>query len=327
MLNKIFLPALLLTLSFSVRSFAADEKKKSEGQSDLKIEDVNSQKNKVAGDIDEEITNAKMRAESGSKSKWSLSTTETYTGGAISSPFAADRPNIKGTPEAQRLTSIGGGLNGRYRMTKNDSFTAGTTFAIMTPFEGQPSDGTQQFNVFDPNVGYNHSAKVGAFQTAAILGYSYGTSNESRAVDMTHQFGGAYNAMHDFHNGLTAGAQVAVDYNLFTTAAGTSSNPDTHRRGYGGDTRVDWDFAIYPQAEYKINDTFSARTVFGYFNWKHLYGDVNTARLLHTFTYQSLGIGISVTRDIFLYPNVQFIPDNMRSNFTNVAMSATINIF
>jgi len=43
--------------------------------------------------------------------------------------------------------------------------------------------------------------------------------------------------------------------------------------------------------------------------------------------YQSVGLGISVTRDIFLYPNIQFIPSDIRSDRTNIAMSASINIF
>src|ERR1035437_5740298 len=112
---KSVLVAMILVLSFSARAFAAEEKKKSDAESALKIENVSGQKNKVAGDIDEEISNAKLRAESGSKSKYSLSTTIQYTGGAISSPFAAERPNLSGLPGMQTLSSLSGRLNGRYR--------------------------------------------------------------------------------------------------------------------------------------------------------------------------------------------------------------------
>jgi hypothetical protein len=42
--------------------------------------------------------------------------------------------------------------------------------------------------------------------------------------------------------------------------------------------------------------------------------------------YQSAGLGISVTRDIYLYPNVQFIPEDVRSDRTNVGVSANINL-
>jgi len=41
----------------------------------------------------------------------------------------------------------------------------------------------------------------------------------------------------------------------------------------------------------------------------------------------STGIGISLGRDVFLYPNIQFIPTDIRSDRTNVAMSANVNLF
>ncbi|MGZ3721435.1 MAG: hypothetical protein ACXVA9_00810 [Bdellovibrionales bacterium] len=316
---RLVIIAFILVATFSLRAFAAEEKK-SEGASSLKIENVTGQKNKVAGDIDEEISNAKMRAESGSKSKYSASTKIDYTGGSVASPFNAERPNLSGVPGNEVQSSVSATLNARYRATKNDSFTGGTSFAMMSPLKSE-----RKTNFRDPNIGYNHAAKVGAFQTVGILTYAYGTSNESKANNLTHQFVAQYNAMHAFGNGWTAGALFSADYNNYTTRPGT--NTDTATTAYGHDKRVAWDFSIYPQAEYKFNDKYSARTVFGYFNWKHLYGDDNKARMLQKFIYQSLGVGISITRDIFLYPNVQFVPDNIRSDFTNVAMSATINVF
>ncbi len=312
--------AFILVATFSLRAFAAEQK--SESASKLKVEEVTGQKNKVAGDIDEEISNAKMRAESGSKSKYSMSTKIDYSGGSLGSPFNADRPNLSGVPGSEIKSSISATLNARFRATKNDSFTAGTSFAMMAPLK----DEQRKTNFRDPTVGYNHVAKIGAFQTVGVLSYYYGTSNESKAQDLTHQVNASLNAMHDFGNGLTAGSSFSSSYNNFTSRPGT--NEANVRPGqYGNDKRVAWDFSIYPQAEYKFNDKYSARTVFGYFNWKHLYGDPNKGRLLQKFVYQSLGVGIAVTRDIFLYPNVQFVPDNIRSDFTNVAMSATINVF
>src|SRR5690606_13721252 len=125
----------------------------------------------------------------------------------------------------------------------------------------------------------------------------------------------------------TVGSSVAMSYNFYESDPGAQTEGDTQTSAYGGDRRTAWTAAIYPYAEYSFNDTFSARTVFGYFNWKHLYGDDNRYRLLQTFVYQSVGVGVSVTRDIYLYPNIQFVPDNIRNDFTNVALSATINMF
>jgi hypothetical protein len=38
-------------------------------------------------------------------------------------------------------------------------------------------------------------------------------------------------------------------------------------------------------------------------------------------------VGYSVTRDIFLYPNIQFLPNQVASDMTNVGIQATINVF
>jgi hypothetical protein len=39
-----------------------------------------------------------------------------------------------------------------------------------------------------------------------------------------------------------------------------------------------------------------------------------------------MGIGYSVTRDIYLYPNLQFAPEQISAQHTNVAINATINL-
>ena len=82
-----------------------------------------------------------------------------------------------------------------------------------------------------------------------------------------------------------------------------------------------------PTLEYYFNDTLSFRTLFGYFRWRHLYGDENNLRMLRLKEYQSVGIGIVVSRDIYLYPNVQFLPREVRSDYTNFGVSAAVNVF
>ena len=324
-MTKAMLAALLLAMTFSGQVFAQEE---TEGESTMKIEDAADKKNKVEGDIDQEITNARMRAESGSKSKFSLSSSINYTGGSFDKPFGERRPNIAGTPGNQVRTSMGIALDGRYRWSKNDSVTLGTEAALMTPFQGDVDGASNQLNVFDPVIGYSRVGKVGWLQTSSGISAGFGTSKESQAVDYTTGLGLSVTGLHTFQSGLTAGLSVSTGYNFYGNNAGEQTDDGTAAPGYyGGDRRTQWSLGIYPFAEYAFNDTYSFRTVFGYFNWRHLYGDDNSFRLLQTYVYQSIGIGISVTRDIYLYPNIQFVPDNVRDDFTNVALSATLNVF
>jgi len=317
-----------IALAFAFSAFAQEDKKKTEGQSTIKIEDAADKKNKVDGNIDEEITNQRMRAESGSKSKFSLSTKLAYTGGNVTRAFGSKRPPLNADPSIQTDTSADIGIDARYRWTKSQSVTLGTSFGLVTPFQGDQDPNRNQLNVYDPRIGYSLAGKLGEIQSSASITYYRGTSKESDRVDMDNAVGVSVSGAKAWQNGLTTGLSVSTAYYDYSTDPAQGTNQAATRiRGYGRDGRTEWSLGLFPFAEYVINDTFSARTVFGYFNWRHLYGDENKYRLLQTYVYQSIGVGISVTRDIYLYPNIQFVPDNIRSDFTNVAMSATINVF
>lgn len=306
-----------------------EKNKNAEGKSSIKIDQATGKKNKVDGDIDEEITNPRLRAESGSKSKFSLSTSVAYTGGSISRAFGKDRPNIKGNEPGQQVrTSADIGLDVRYRWSKNDSLTVGTSMGMMTPFQGNTDSTQKQFNIYDPAFGYARIGKVGSIQMSTGVGLGIGTSNESKSIRKIADLGVSVTGLHSFQNGLAVGLSTAVGYNFYGNNAGEATDVRTASPGfYGGDRRTEWSLGVFPFAEYQFNDYIAARTVFGYFNWRHLYGDTNSSRLLQLYVYQSLGVGITLTRDIYLYPNIQFLPDNVRSDFTNFAMSATLNVF
>ena len=329
-MNKAMLMGLALALSFSSQSFAAEEGKgvvkgPTETQSTMKVEDATQSKNKVSGDIDQEITNAKLRADSGSKSKVSLSLSTSYTGGALDNAFGQKRPRLSGDPANQDFTSLNLGLSGRYRWTKNDSVTFGTAFGFVTPFQGRVNSSKDAINFNDPALGYSRVGKLGELQTVSTIAYAAGTSITSLAQDQTGQFGLSYNMMKPFQNGVAIGASASAAYNIFDSKPGNNAKTATTR--YGGDNRTQYSLAIFPQAEYKFNSTYTARTLFGYFNWRHLYGDANRYRMLQTYVYQSVGVGISVARNVYLYPNIQFLPGDMRADYTNVSLSGTFNIF
>lgn len=323
--------ALVLTLLFTSAHGARAEEA---NQTVIKTEDAAGRKNKVDGDIDQEVTNRKMRADSGSKSKFSGSLSGGYTGGSLTRAFGANRPNLSGQPGDQTFTSLDLGLNARYRRTKNDSFTFGTLFGVVTPFQGRTNKNISKdsVNVNDPMLGYNRVGKLGPLQSVANFLYMNGTSISSRDVDQTHQFQLTSSLMKSFQSGLSIGAGISTGYRFYDTKPGAHTNK-LEEQGiydpgyYGGDHRSQWTLSVFPQLEYTLTDKLSVRTVFGYANFKHLYGDPNRYRLLQTVVYQSVGVGISVARDIYLYPNIQFVPDNIRGDFTNVALQGMINIF
>jgi hypothetical protein len=92
------------------------------------------------------------------------------------------------------------------------------------------------------------------------------------------------------------------------------------------DRRDDYGIGFYPFVEYAFNDMFSFRTVFRPADFTHMRND-DAGTFERSMYTQSLGLGIAVTRDIYLYPNMQFAPENLQPALTNVGLSTSINVF
>jgi hypothetical protein len=275
--------------------------------------------NKVDGDIDEEITNARMRAASGSRSKISMSASLGYDGGSIKNPLSAERPNLSGDPEVLVASEFGGSISARYRANKNDSFTFGAGVSYLQPLQdGDKYQDANEFNVSNPSLGYSRVYKIGSFQTISGASYTHGTSEGWDRASLNSIVGVSHTMMHAFKR-TNFSAGVSFGFNVF-------NNGDVDGLSQDDDTRNRFSMGIYPMAEYQISDRFVARTVFGYFNFRNRRNQSNTD-FRRNYEYQSVGIGIVASRDIWIYPNVQFIPDNLSVDNTNVAVSATMNLF
>lgn len=275
--------------------------------------------NKTKGDIDNEITNARMRAASGSKSKFSGSLSAFYDGGSIEKPLSATRPNLSGDPEVPALSEGGGSLSLRYRVSKNHSFTFGAGFSFFQPF--QSSDKYAQANEFqitNPSLGYSFIGKVLGFQTSSSVSFTYGTwdgwenitaqgTNLDYSVGLSQTFTKAFEG-----TGFSAGLSFSVGLPKYSDSLEDNLNRYT--------------LGIFPFAEYQISDKFVARTVFGYFNFRNKRRR-DKGHMVRAYEYQSVGIGWVASRDVWIYPNIQFIPDNLDIKNTNVGVSATINMF
>ena len=296
-------------------------------ESYLKVDDAKETQNKVEGDLDTEITNAKIRADSGSKSKVSMSTSLNYRGGAVSHPFGTERPNLSGLPENQLDTSMDGSIRARYRSSKNESYSIGVSLGMKTPFHGDVNAKENQVNVGDPLLGYNRTFAALGLQHSWNLTASLGTSDESQNLDQTASAAIDYTLMKAFQNGLNIGITASAWHNFYDSGPGGNPSTRIDDGGQKQDSRTGWMMTALPTLEYYFNDTLSFRTLFGYFRWRHLYGDENNLRMLRLKEYQSVGIGIVVSRDIYLYPNVQFLPREVRSDYTNFGVSAAVNVF
>ena len=310
--------ALAASLSYAAVSHAQES-----SETKAKLEDVKGDEGQK--DVDQLITNKKLRAETGSKSKTSLSVSFGYKGGSIEKPGNKIRPNITGAANTVDLSVISGGVAGKYRVGEQSSLSAGVGISMIAPFHESPDarttkdqDGNEvaRRNISDPYLTYTYLDKLAGVQSVTTASATAFTEAESRKNGYVANFGVDQTFMSDIGtSGLSLGVNLSAEANVFD-----KFTDEAKKKG------SDYTFGTAAILEYVINDTFNFRTLLAqYARHKR---DANSAWKFKANTlYQSVGLGISITRDIFLYPNVQFLPEHPRSDRTNVALSANINVF
>lgn len=282
-------------------------------------------------DIDSEITNARMRASLGSKSQWSVRTALGYNGGSVESPLASIRPNYQAGNTQPIPASLGGTVGIKYSINKNDSLALNTGLSVNDPLHGDTARSTyinarnkaveNRYELSNPSLTFDHAYKTGGLQMISeAVAQGFTQTFYSKGFNYAGELDLTQTVLADLGSSKwSAGLQAGVS--LYATNGAIS--PEFAANGIVQD---DYTLALYPFAEYSISDRYSFRTVFGYFVEDHVKGDQSGALQAET-PYQSMGIGISLTRNVYLYPNVQFTPFDIRADRTNVALSANMSVF
>jgi hypothetical protein len=268
-------------------------------------------------DIDAEITNAKLRAESGSKSQWSIKANIGYNGGNLERPFGEVRPNYAGISSQDNSTSITGTIAAAYRWGKADTFRTGTGILVLTPFHNP-----KKADVSNPYLEYSRAMKIGKYQNIFDVSYTQFTQSAYKDAGYIGYVDVNHTAIIKIDpTEWEVGMVFDVNYTFFSdgkNAGDTLQNPESGRSDYA--------VGIFPIAEYAFSERYSFRTVFRFLTYDHYRNDSPTSFYRELYT-QSVGLGIAITRDVYLYPNIQFAPEHLTPDLTNVGLNTTINIF
>ena len=291
-------------------------------QSTSKIQDLQ-KKDEQMKDSDEEITNAKLRASVGSKSRVSLRSSVTYSGGTVQKAFSEQRPNITAGNANEDVAELSMNLAMRIRTTDTQSLNLGAGLKVNTPFhktsEGVLNEnGNRQSSVNSPYVEYNFAGKLGAIQNYLQMSYTKTTTDFlTKTVRMTDYVGISHQGIAEVGNFSLGLASSLYKYNY-------ENSGNTFAMGGKNFDRSDMESCLSPFAEYAFNDKYSARTVANWFCFTKNKAD---SSFKQEIPQSSIGIGIAIARDFYLYPNVQFIPQDVRADRTNVGVTANIYIF
>jgi hypothetical protein len=310
-----------------------------DSQSSMKASDAVDPKDKAKAELGENdpdnlLTNAKLRAESGSKSRFSIASTLGYLGGSVSHPFGDSRPNIQGANGVTDVTDIEGGINFKYNITPRDSILLGEVVRFVTPFgslstvpNGYPG---QKVDSYAPQLLYQRIYKSMGLQSYFQVGPGW----ETRTDFTKHGYLGNLsiynvNAYDIGKSRFTVGVESGLTYSWFKSPKAYGSDEGYTTANETASNYTDYALLVYPYLEYKITDRFNIRTVSELVSLEHTMnfnGNYNVWK--KDVALQSVGIGISVTRDIFLYPNIQFVPDHsISATRTNFALNTDINLF
>ena len=274
---------------------------------------------------DQLITNKRFRARTGSLSDFSLASTFIYRGGSIPEPLSANRPNIAGRADAASVARLNANLLGTYRLNALNRINAGIGVQTIAPFQNsistESSTAQNEFNrnqgdidVFDPFISYRHMNKFFGVQTIFTGGLTQFTAGNMRDNGYQNRVRLTMDTMYDIGTtGVSFGARFRYSKFFFD-----KNDPSILSK------QLDQVAVIEPQFEYEINDTFNFRTVFRTFAYQNNNADRSMRRRDST---QDVGLGISLTRNIFLFPNFQFSYDAPTLENTNVGLVANINMF
>lgn len=261
-------------------------------------------------DIDAEITNAKLRAETGSKKKFSFRSYFAYNGSTIQKPLAKERPNFTGSTANDPDTSLSGQFGMKYRASDRGSYSLQTGMSVRRPFGGDLPGGVNKLEVANPTLSYDYVTKIGEFQSITSAGVDYGTSRYRTNIGWLSNLNLGQTLMYSFKSGWELGGIVDLNANVYRPEEGLANT--TYEGG------------LYAMLEYAFNDKYSFRTVFRYWTWESNRESPNTYD--RNYGSQSVGIGMALARDFYLYPNLQFAPQNLRADVTNWGISANINL-
>lgn len=256
-----------------------------------------------------EITDAKLRAEGGSLSRYSAKVNFTYYGPILSDPGAKDQPNPDGSIGV-RATSFKSSLSARYRLDPSTTISMGTGLNALHPFHGM-----DRTDVNNPYVSYDYSTRWNGIQMRHSPGYSIITVPDYKKVGEYGSPNYYFNMVYDLGtSGFATALDANIQYFLYDRAY-VSSDGKAGR----------YNISFTPNLKYNINDRMNVSTSLNLSYW-NARSNQNEWAIWPNTPSQSLGFGYAYARDIYLSPYINFYPDKLSADRTTFNFSTIFSV-
>lgn len=257
---------------------------------------------------DKDITDSKLKADSGSLSRYSLKVSLSLYGPPVGDLSNKKQPNPDGTISSNYV-SIGGSLSGRYRIDSKSAVSVGTGVTALTPFHG-----VERTDVKTPFISYDRNARWGELQARNSYGVSITTIPEFRGVaqyaNLSYDNSMVYNIG---TSGFAVGVDTGLNYYLF------------EREYIKADKKISrYTLGFYPQIKYNFSDKVNVYTSLALNFWNPRYSD--EAELLNKKLSGRLGMGWAIKRDIYFAPYLNFYPDQLTADSTTFSFSTIFSV-
>lgn len=257
-----------------------------------------------------EITDAKLKADAGSLSRFSLKFNLTYTGPTMGDLSAPDQPNPDGSVGSFQ-TALGGSMGLRYRLNSKSSVGVSTGIKAIHPFHG-----AERTDMSNPALTYDYSMRVWDMQMKNAPGLVYRTIPEFKRI-------GQYGMIYDNHsivydlgpNGFSVGVDMAAGYFLYDKEYETKD---------GKAPRYTLEFN--PNVKYNFSDKLSFVTSSNLAFWNPRARTDNFA-LLNKSINQKVGMGWAAARDVYINPYFTFYPAYMTWESVTMNVSTIFSVF
>ncbi|WP_413575852.1 hypothetical protein ACLVWU_15860 [Bdellovibrio sp. HCB290] len=261
---------------------------------------------------DKDITDARMKAESGSLSRYSLKASLSYSGPPVGDLSNPNQPNPDGSICACE-TALGGSLSARYRFDSKSALSVGTGVNALTPFQG-----VKRYDVRNPYLGVDRSSRIGDYQMRNGVKGTYVTNQTFRDIGEYAAFGYDTSVIYNFGtSGFAAGVDASFDYYFFDRGPDVKSKNEMKTGRYS--------LGFFPQVKYNFSDKLSmySSVAIGFNNPR---GTEDAAVLWNRTLSSRLGLGYAIRRDIFFAPFLNFYPTTLTADSTTVNFATTFSI-
>lgn len=302
--------ASLIALSFNAQAQTAPttETLSAEGTSSSSVLSQEVKNKKFDENV--EITDAKLKADGGSLSRYSLKFNLTYAGPTLSDISEKDQPNPDGTIGSYE-TAIGGSVGARYRINSKSTVGISTGLKLIHPFHG-----AERTDLTNPSLTYDYSWRVGDVQMKNAPGFVYRTVPAFTDVGQYGMLLDNYSVVYDLgKSGFSVGADTAVGYFMYNR----EYRPSDKKAGT-------YSFEVNPNLKYNFSDKLSFVTSMNLSWWNPRYRD-SRLDLINRTVSQKLGAGYAIRRDIYLNPFLTFYPQHLAWSGVTMNMSTIFSVF